>query len=36
MLTSVYDDSYQHVFLDYKFTGKERDAQSCLDNRPGI
>ena len=28
----MYDGSLQHVSLTYKFTGKERDPESGLDN----
>ena len=28
----MYDGTVQHAFLTHKFTGKERDAESGLDN----
>ena len=28
----MYDGSCQHALLTYKFTGKERDSESGLDN----
>lgn len=31
-LTYMYDGSRQHALLAYKFTGKERDSESGLDN----
>jgi len=31
-LTFIYDRSARHVSYSYKFTGKERDSESGLDN----
>ena len=31
-VTCMYDCASQHVFFAYKFTGKERDTESGLDD----